>query len=55
MQKLIVIALTAFLCATPGFVAASEILNVAVPDSGAWDSFYTEFGLQQARIQLPSA
>ena len=47
MQKLIAIALMAFVCATPGFVAASEILNVAVPDSGAWDSFYTEFGLQQ--------
>jgi NitT/TauT family transport system substrate-binding protein len=47
MQKLIAIALTAFLCVTPRFVAASEILNVAVPDRGAWDSFYTEFGLQQ--------
>ena len=47
MQKLIAIALTAFLCATPHFVAASEILNVAVPDRGAWDSSYTEFGLQQ--------
>jgi hypothetical protein len=47
MQKLIAIALTAFLCATPLFVAASEILNVAVPDRGAWDSSYTEFGLQQ--------
>ena len=47
MQKLIAIVLTAFLCATPRFVAASEILNVAVPDRGAWDSSYTEFGLQQ--------
>src|SRR5215469_9701285 len=47
MQKLIAIALTAFLCATHRFVAASEILNVAVPDRGAWDSAYTEFGLQQ--------
>jgi len=47
MQKLIAIALTAFLCSTPRFVAASEILNVGVPDRGAWDSSYTEFGLQQ--------
>jgi ABC-type nitrate/sulfonate/bicarbonate transport system substrate-binding protein len=47
MRKLIAIALTAFLCAAPRFVAASEILNVAVPHRGAWDSSYTEFGLQQ--------
>src|ERR1700733_3125051 len=47
MQKLIAIVLTAFLCATPRFVAASEILNVAVPDRGAWDSSYTELGLEQ--------
>ena len=51
MQKLIAIALTAFLCATPRFVTASEILNVAVPDRGAWDSSYTEFGLQQGFFQ----
>jgi NitT/TauT family transport system substrate-binding protein len=47
MQKLIAIALTAFLCAIPRLLAASETLNVAVPDRGAWDSAYTEFGLQQ--------
>src|SRR5580692_9686861 len=47
MRNSIAIALSAFLCATPRFVAASEILNVAVPDRGAWDSSYTEFGLQQ--------
>lgn len=47
MQKLIAIALTAFLCAAPRFVAASEILNVAVPDRGAWDSSYTVLGLEQ--------
>ena len=47
MQNLIAIALTAVLCTTPRFVAANEILNVAVPDRGAWDSSYTEFGLQQ--------
>jgi NitT/TauT family transport system substrate-binding protein len=47
MQKLIAVALTALLCATPRFVAAGEILNVAVPDRGAWDSSYTELGLQQ--------
>jgi hypothetical protein len=47
MQKLIAMALATFLCASPRFVAASEILNVAVPDRGAWDSSYTEFGLQQ--------
>src|SRR5262245_1376680 len=47
MQKLIAIALTAFLCAAPRFVAASEILKVAVPHRGAWDSSYVEFGLQQ--------
>jgi NitT/TauT family transport system substrate-binding protein len=51
MQKLIAIALTGFLCATPRFVAASEILNVAVPDRGAWDSSYTEFGLQKGFFQ----
>jgi NitT/TauT family transport system substrate-binding protein len=44
---LIAIALTAFFCAHTRFVAASEMLNVAVPDRGAWDSSYTEFGLQQ--------
>ena len=47
MRKLIAIALTAFLCATPRFVAAGDILNVAVPDRGAWDSSYTELGVQQ--------
>src|SRR5262249_9672804 len=47
MQKLIAIALTAFLCAAPRSVAAGEILNVAVPDRGAWDSSYTELGLAQ--------
>lgn len=47
MRKLIAIALTSFLCAAPRFVSASEILNVAVPDRGAWDSSYPEFGLQQ--------
>lgn len=47
MQRLIAIALTAFLCAAPRLVAASEILNVAVPDRGAWDSSYTELGRQQ--------
>lgn len=47
MRKLIAIALTTLLCATPRFVAASEILNVAVPDRGAWDSSYTEFGLEK--------
>jgi ABC-type nitrate/sulfonate/bicarbonate transport system substrate-binding protein len=41
------IGLTAFLSATPRFVAASEILNVAVPDRGAWDSSYTVLGVQQ--------
>src|SRR5215475_4154669 len=47
MQKLIAIALTAFLCAAPRFVAAGEILNIAVPHRGAWDSSYTELGVQQ--------
>jgi NitT/TauT family transport system substrate-binding protein len=47
MQKVIAIAFAAFLCATPSFVAASEILSVAVPERGAWDSSYAEFGLQQ--------
>src|ERR1051325_6794550 len=47
MRKLIAIALAAFLCAPPRFVAASDILNVAVPHRGAWDSTYVEFGLQQ--------
>src|ERR1043166_2708111 len=47
MQKLITIALTIFLCGSPRFVAAGEILNVAVPHRGAWDSSYVEFGLQQ--------
>ena len=37
-----------FPCArAPRFVAAGEIFNVAVPHRGAWDSSYTEFGLQQ--------
>jgi hypothetical protein len=51
MQKLIAIALTALLCASPRFVAAGEILNVAVPDRGAWDSSYTEFGLQLSGLR----
>jgi NitT/TauT family transport system substrate-binding protein len=47
MRKSIAIALAAFLCAAPRLVAAGEILNVAVPDRGAWDSSYTVFGLEQ--------
>src|SRR5690242_5079568 len=47
MQRLVGIALTALLCAAPDFAAASEIVTVAVPDRGAWDSFYTAFGLEQ--------
>lgn len=47
MQKLIGIALTALLCAASRFVAAGEILNVAVPHRGARDSSYAELGLQQ--------
>jgi NitT/TauT family transport system substrate-binding protein len=47
MRKSIALALTAFLCAAPRPVAASEILNIAVPDRGAWDSSYTVLGLEQ--------
>jgi len=47
MRKLIVISLAAVLCAAPRFAAACEIVNVAVPHPGAWDSSYTELGLAQ--------
>jgi NitT/TauT family transport system substrate-binding protein len=51
MRKSIAIALVAVLCAAPRFVAASEIVTVAVPDRGAWDSSYTELGVQQGFFQ----
>jgi NitT/TauT family transport system substrate-binding protein len=47
MPKLIAAALAVLLCVTAGRASASEILNVAVPDRGSWDSSYTEFGIQQ--------
>jgi NitT/TauT family transport system substrate-binding protein len=47
MPKSIAIALAIFLCAAPRLVAAGEILTVAVPHRGAWDSSYVEFGLAQ--------
>ena len=47
MRKLIVIVVAIFFCAAARSVAAREVLNVAIPDRGAWDSSYTEFGLEQ--------
>lgn len=47
MRKLIAIALTTLLCATPRLAAAAGFVNVAVPDQGAWDSSYTELGVEQ--------
>jgi NitT/TauT family transport system substrate-binding protein len=46
MCKLIVIVLTIFFCA-PRFAAARDVLNVAVPDRGAWDSSYVELGVEE--------
>ena len=47
MRKLIVIVVATFFCAAARPVAAGEVVNVAIPDRGAWDSSYTEFGVEQ--------
>ena len=49
MRNLIAIALAVLFlsCATPRFTAAAETVKVAVPNRGAWDTSYTELGLQQ--------
>jgi NitT/TauT family transport system substrate-binding protein len=41
----------ALLFATFRFAAAAELVKVAVPDRGAWDTSYTELGLQQSFFQ----
>jgi NitT/TauT family transport system substrate-binding protein len=41
------IALAALLWTVPGLAAAAETVKVAVPNRGAWDTSYTELGLQQ--------
>lgn len=52
MSKLIVTVVAIFFCAAARSVAASEVLNVAIPDRGAWDSSYTEFGLEEGFFKL---
>ena len=53
MRKPIVIALAvlSLSCATPRFTAAAGTVKVAVPNRGAWDTSYTELGLQQGFFQ----
>lgn len=51
MRKTIVIALGALLCAAHGLAAAAESVKVAVPDRSAWDTSFTELGLQQGFFQ----
>jgi NitT/TauT family transport system substrate-binding protein len=46
MRNAIAIALAALLGAAPG-LAAAETVKVAVPQRGAWDTSYTELGVQQ--------
>jgi NitT/TauT family transport system substrate-binding protein len=52
MSKLIATVVAIFFCAAARSVAASEVLNVAIPDRGAWDSSYTEFGLEEGFFKL---
>jgi len=47
MRTTIVVALGAVFCVAPGLAAAAEAVRVAVPDRGAWDTSFTELGLQQ--------
>jgi NitT/TauT family transport system substrate-binding protein len=49
--KLITLALVALLCSMPGFALAGETVTVVVPDRGAWDSSYTELGIQQGLFE----
>lgn len=47
MDKIIVIALGAFLWIGNGPARASELVRVAVPDRGAWNTSFTELGREQ--------
>jgi NitT/TauT family transport system substrate-binding protein len=47
MCKLITLALAALFCPMPDLALAGETVTVVVPDRGAWDSSYTELGIQQ--------
>jgi NitT/TauT family transport system substrate-binding protein len=48
VRKPMAIALAVLLWTVPGLAAAAEIVKVAVSNRGAWDTSYTEFGLQQS-------
>jgi NitT/TauT family transport system substrate-binding protein len=43
----ITLAVLSLSWAAPRFTTAAEIVNVAVPDRGAWDTCYTELGVQK--------
>jgi ABC-type nitrate/sulfonate/bicarbonate transport system substrate-binding protein len=47
MRTLITIAVVALYTATACFAAAAETIKVVVPHRGAWDSSFTELGVQQ--------
>ena len=51
MRKPLAMALAALLWTVPGLAAAAETVKVAVPNRGAWDTSYTELGLQQGFFQ----
>jgi NitT/TauT family transport system substrate-binding protein len=48
VRKPMAIALAALLWTVPSLAAAAEIVRVAVSNRGAWDTSYTELGLQQS-------
>jgi NitT/TauT family transport system substrate-binding protein len=47
MCKLIALALATLFCPMLSLALAGEPVTVVVPDRGAWDSSYTELGIQQ--------
>jgi NitT/TauT family transport system substrate-binding protein len=51
VRKAAIIALGALLYAMPAVAVAADTVRVAVPDRGAWDTSYTELGLQQGFFQ----
>lgn len=47
MGKVIIFALCALLCGARGHALASELVRVAMPDRGSWNTWFTEFGRQK--------
>ena len=51
MRKTIINAFCALLCAGAAVARAAEVVRVAVPDRGAWNTSFTELGQQQDFFQ----